>query len=178
MTEQPRRNRTNLFATLGLVAILVVAGVIAIVVRSGGDTPPAPTDRSPTAEERTATERDDAIHAGWEAAEILSSLDSATVEADLDRWESVATGRLLDQIRSARAAAVQKAQETPTKAVGTVLAAAAAEFDAKAGTARLLVVTSVEVSAQSGEPTKKQLRLSMTLTKTADGWKADWMTQP
>lgn len=174
----PKRNRTNLFAVLGLVAILVVAGVVAIVVTSGGDDAPANTKpAAASADEKLATERDAAIDAGEEAAETLSSLDSDTVEADLDRWESVSTGRLLADIKSSRAAAVQSARETPTKAVGTVLAAAVAEFDAKQGTARLLVATSVEVSQQGGEPTKKQLRMSMTVKKTADGWKAEWTTQ-
>lgn len=175
----PRRNRTVLFVVLGLVALLVAAGVVAVVLATGSEdgTPKAvpATSGASAADVELAAERDAVLDAGTEAAEVLSTLDFENVEEGLDRWESVATGDLLDQITSSRAQAVQQVQEARTKSVGTVRSAAVAELDADRGTARLLLAVTAEVTVAGGEPTYRQTRVSMTMTRTEDGWKADWM---
>jgi Mce-associated membrane protein len=173
---QPRKNRTNLFAVLGIAAVLVAAGVIAIVVTACRDD--SPTQAKPTAsaaDTRLAAQRDAAVADGTKVAAAFTTLDYETVDADLDRWESFATGVLLDQLKSGREQSADAVTQARSKSKGSVLSAALAEFDADKGTARLLAAVDVEVDA-GGQPSRKRQRLSVTLEKTADGWKASALT--
>lgn len=174
----PKRSRTNLFVVIGLVLLLAVGGVVAVVVSAGdADTPHRkPGPQASSADTKLATARDAALADGAKAAETLTTLGADTIDADLDRWESVATGDLLTEIKSTRAAAAKAARDAGTTATSTVLSAALAELDVKSGTARLLVATEQDVTTKGGEPTKKRTRLSLSLVRTDDGWKAAAIT--
>lgn len=167
-----------MFAVLGLVAILVVAGVIAIVVTANRDD--APAKEKPAAasgDSKLAAERDAAIKAGSTVAATFNTLDHTDAEADLARWEALATGDLLTELRGNHDQFVQQVTAARTTSVGKVLAAGLAELDTTNGTARLLVAVSTEVTTAGGEPTKKQLRMSITLKKTKNSWLANAVTQ-
>jgi Mce-associated membrane protein len=167
-------NRTNLFAVLGILAVLVAGGVTAIVVNANRDSDTATQQQQTTtanADTRAAAERDAAIKAGTEIAATLTTLDYKTVDQDLDRWESLATGDLLTQLKSNRTQSAQAVTDAQTTSKGTVLSAALAELDRDKGTARMLAAVSVDVTA-GGEPSTKRQRLSVTLTRTPNGWKA------
>lgn len=172
----PRKNRTNLFAVLGIALVLALGGVAAVVVaNSREDTPPPRADRQvPSAEQKVVEARDEAYADGVEATEVLTTLSAADAEADLDRWESVATGELLAEIRDNRPSAVQRVEEAGTSAKGTVLSAALAELDAGKGTARMLVATRQDVTT-GGETTVKRTRAVLSLVRTDDGWKVEAM---
>lgn len=168
---QQKKSRTNLIVAVSLAAAIAVVGAIAIVVStSRDDQPAAKPPAASSADTKRAAERDAVLAAATDAAEILTTLDAASIEDDLDRWESVATGALLDELKNGRASAAQKLRESGTKTVGTVLSAAVAELD---GTkARVLLATSTKVTTANAEPTTKRNRLAMSLEKTPDGWQA------
>jgi Mce-associated membrane protein len=181
MTYPPKKSRTNLFAVLGIAAVLVVAGVVAIVVTTGRDDG-TPTRGKPTAsaaDTRLAAQRDAAVADGTRIAAVFTTLDYETVDSDLDRWESSATGALLDQLKSGREQSANAVTQARSKSKGTVLSAALAEFDPDKGTARLLAAVDVEIAvdvAAGGQPSRKRQRLSVALERTADGWKASALT--
>jgi Mce-associated membrane protein len=158
MTPQPPRNRANLLAVLGIVAVLVVGAVVAIVVAtSGGDeddnhlNDSSSTAAEDPAEARTAAARD--------------------ADADLDRWEAVATGELLTQVTDNRAASAAQIRQAKTATTAAVLDAALSEFDEAAGTATLLAAVSVDITREGEEPVNKRLRLTATLERDGDDWK-------
>jgi Mce-associated membrane protein len=175
MTYQtPRKSRANLFAIIGIAAVLVVGGVVAIVVVSARDSETAeqaPTTTAASADTRVAEERDAALADGGAAVEVFNTLDFRQVEADLDRWESVATGELLTDLRDNRERYVTEVAEARSAATGTVLDAGLTELDERAGTARLIAAVSVEVTVEGQQPTTKQTRATADLERTDDGWK-------
>ena len=170
----------NLTAVLVIAGLLLAGGATAIIVLTSGD---SDTSASAQPETRTtegpdaglAATRDAAVEDGAQAARILNTLDHTSVEKDLDRWESVATGELLTQLKDNRRTAIDQIRAAKSKSVGTVLSAALVEFDPDAGTARMLAAMSIAVDTD-GTETVKRTRLSVTLAKTADGWKATAVT--
>ena len=176
MTYQPApRNRANLYAVLGIVALLVVGAVVAIVVTSSGDDretgAPTPTSTANAAEVRTAAARDAALDDGRAAAVVLNTLDHRSVDDGLDRWESVATGDLLAELarnRDRNASAIRQARSTTS---ADVLDAALSEFDEDEGTATLIAAVSVDVTIAGEAPQNKRTRLELALERDGDDWK-------
>jgi Mce-associated membrane protein len=169
--HQPRK---NLVAALVVAVLLLAGGATAIIALTSHDAetagqPVATTPENP--DTGVAAERDAAVEDGAQAARILNTLDHTTIEVDLDRWESVATGDLLAELKGNRETATQQATAAGSKATGTVLSAALAEFDPEKGTARLLAAVTIAVDV-NGTETTKRTRVSVALEKTAGGWKA------
>lgn len=175
MTPQPSRNRANLIAVLGIVAVLVVGAVVAIVVATSGDDKKDDNhlneNAADPAEVRTATARDDALADGRTAVEALNTLDHRDVEAGLDRWEAVATGDLLTELKDRREASAAIIRQQKTTTTAEILDAALSEFDEPAGTATLLAAVSVDVVRDGEEPENKRTRLTATLERDGDDWK-------
>lgn len=182
MTYQPPpRNRANLFAVLGIVAVLIVGAVVAIVVATSGDdennnhlndnAAGSSTAAANPAEARTAAARDDALADGRTAVEVFNTLDYRDVDAGLDRWEAVATGDLLTELKDGREASAAIIRQQKTMTTAEVLDAALAEFDEAAGTAKLLAAVSVEATHEDQEPVNKRTRITATLERDGDDWK-------
>lgn len=178
MTPQPPRNRANLLAVLGIVAVLVVGAVVAIVVAtSGGEKDDNHLNDQPgtaaadPAEARTAAARDDALADGRTAVEVFNTLDYRDVDAGLDRWEAVATGDLLTELKDRRKASAAIIRQQKTTTTAEVLDAGLAEFDEADGTAKLLAAVSVDVVRDGEEPVNKRTRLTATLERDGDDWK-------
>lgn len=176
MTYQPpKKSRTNLVAGLAIAALLVVGAVVAIVVTSSGDDStaavpgPAAAD---AAETRAAAARDAALADGCTAVEVFNTLDYRTADEDLDRWESMATGDLLTELRENHDRSRTRIEQARSATTATVLDAALAEFDEAAGTARLLAAVSVKVTVDGQAPTEKRTRVTVSLERDGDGWKA------
>jgi Mce-associated membrane protein len=167
----PKKNRTNLIAAISILIVLVVGGVVAVVVTSGGDESPAPKNTAGSADTRLAAERDAALQDGRDAVEVFNTVDYRTVEADLDRWESVATGELLDEVKKSRPTFVSQVGSVKSTTTATVLDAALTDLDAKAGTARLIAAMSIDVTLEGQAPTNKRNRVSADLERTGDDWK-------
>lgn len=172
----PGKSRANLFAIIGIAVVLVVGGVLAIVVASSGDSDGAtaratPTTTADTADTRIAAARDAALDDGEAAIEVFNSVDYRDVEADLDRWESVATGGLLAEVRKNRQRYVTQVTNAKSASTATVLDLALTDLDERAGTARLIAAMSVDVTIEGQQPTKKRVRMTAELERTDDGWK-------
>ena len=170
----PRKSRANLFAIIGIAALLVVGGVIAIVVASSSDSEPAnpaPTTSADAADTRLAAERDAALKDGGAAVEVFNTLDYRDIEAGLDRWESAATGELLTQLRDNREQYVTQVANAKSTSTATVLDAGLTDLDERAGTARLIAAVSIDVTVGGQAPTTKRNRLTADLERTDDSWK-------
>ncbi|MBB4907053.1 hypothetical protein [Actinophytocola algeriensis] len=170
----PRKSRANLFAIIGIAALLVVGGVLAIVVvstRESGTSEQAPTTSAEAADTRFAEERDTALADGEAAVEVFNTLDHREVEAGLDRWESVATGELLTELRDTREQNATRIADAKSTSTADVLDAGLTELDERAGTAHLIAAVSVEVTVDGQQPTRKQTRVTADLERTDDGWK-------
>jgi Mce-associated membrane protein len=154
-----------------VVGVVLVTGGVVAVVASGEDkvagrpTAQSSPDTGPTAE------RDAALGGGSEVARVLNTLDYTSAEEDYNRWEAVSTGDMLTELRSSRDQFIQSIAQAQTKTVATVLSAALAEFDAKNGTARLLAAVNIVVT-KDGQQSPKRTRITVSLKKTPDGWKA------
>lgn len=173
--QQPRK---NLVAALLVAGLLLAGGATAIIALtspdSGTSTQP-PTSTTNSAEVELATERDAAVEFGTEVARAFTTLDHTTIVSDLDHFESLATGDLLVQLKGSRDEVAQNATLQRSKTEGTVLSAALAEFDPAMGTARLLAAVSVDVVVND-QPTTRRERITITLTMTKDGWKANGLS--
>jgi Mce-associated membrane protein len=174
--DQPKKNRTNLIAVLGIVAVLVVGGVIAIAVSTSGEDDDdkrttAPTSTVNPADVRTAEVRDAALEDGRQAVETFNTLDHRHLDEDLDRWESAATGDLLAELRENREETATRIRQAKTTTTATVLDAALSDLDEQAGSARMLAAISVGVTVEGQSPTTKRTRIAVTLTRTGDKWK-------
>ncbi|WP_405016512.1 hypothetical protein OHV05_04870 [Kitasatospora sp. NBC_00070] len=124
--------------------------------------------RSDTADDRA---RAGALAAGRTAVTVLTSADAADPAATRARWLSVTHAPLHDRLGAAPA---------PDQTVRASLAGAAlTALDPAAGTARLIAVVRLErVSATGGSSTDRR-RVTVSLTRTGDGWKAaDLATVP
>lgn len=174
MTPQPPRNRANLLAVLGIVAVLVVGAVVAIVVATSGDGKDdnhLNENAADPAEARTAAARDDALADGRAAVEVFNTLDHRDVDAGLDRWEAVATGDLLTELKDRREASAAMIRQQKTTTTAAVLDAGLAEFDEAEGTAKLLAAVSVDVVRDGEEPANQRTRITATLERDGDEWK-------
>lgn len=165
----------NLTAALVVAGLLLAGGATAIIAltrRDSGTSAQPATSTTNSADAGHAAERDAAVEAGTEVARAFTTLDHTTIVEDLDRFESLATGDLLVQLKGSRDQVAQNAALQRSKTEGTVLSAALAEFDPATGAARLLAAVSVDVVVND-QPTTRRERITITLTNTGDGWKAN-----
>lgn len=177
MNHQPPvpRNNTNLVAVIVIAALLVVGAVTAVVVATSGEDS-TPAAQLPPADARAAAARDAALADGRAAMETIHSFDYRTAAEDVDRWLSVATGDLLSALEANRDMQVERIEGARMTASSVVHEAALAEFDENAGTARMLAAVLVETTQDGQEPVEKLGRMTLTLERTDDGWKASDLT--
>jgi Mce-associated membrane protein len=177
---QPRKkNRTNLVAVLVIAFVLVAGGVVAIIVTTSGDgdsSAGTSTSTQDNPDAKPAAERDSAVRDGTTIADTFSTVDYTSADQDLRSWESYATGDLLTELKANHDQSVTAIEHAKSKSDGEVLSAALAEFDQDKGTARLLAAVKVDVTVQGQESSTKRQRMSVTLKKTDDGWKASAIT--
>lgn len=128
-----------------------------------------------------ATSSDDAVAArtrdvvrqdAENAAAVLNTLSPETAEDGLTRWEEVATGPLLAELRRSRAAFVETIRQAQRSTQARPLHSAVATLDVAGGTAAVLVSTDIVTTPAIGEPVTNRQRLEVIMTRTDDGWKA------
>jgi Mce-associated membrane protein len=157
---------------LGVAAGLAVAVVVfALLADTTERVSGSPVPAGNPAELRLVTARDDALRAADHAATVLSSLDYRDAAGSLDRWQQVATGPLLDQLRTGRQSQITTVEQAKSVVEGHVLTAAISELDEGVGKAIVLVAMKSTVTRESQQPTDKTIRLKLTMTRTPDGWK-------
>jgi Mce-associated membrane protein len=181
--QEPRQERVWLAA--GALIGVVVAGVVVAVglVLSGDDGAPTggapvpPTSQSvsvPAADPAAGmgVARDESLRAAEEAVAVLNTLDYHTAAQEgLNRWESVATGALLEELRAKRAETSSTVSKAKTSTTAKVLAAAVSRLAQDGSSADVLASVEVTQTDARGNPTVKQVREKLTMTRTGDGWK-------
>ena len=117
-----------------------------------------------------AQTRDEVLAAGRSHVTLLTTLDSSDVDGGIDRWLSVSTGALRDELAATDAKTRKSLRDGGTVATGRVLDAAVSELDTRTGTAKLLVSVEIATSVRGGEPATKRNRFVAGLTRTDRGW--------
>jgi Mce-associated membrane protein len=178
MSEADGR-REQIWLISGALAGVIVAGVIvALLIVSGsrGGSPPArPTTAGSSSSGGQSgvpfgTNRDDSLRAAEEAAVTLNTLDYKTVQPGLDRWEAVAAGPLLDQLKTRRSEAASTAEKAKSASTAKVVVAAVAKISPDASSAEVLALVEVTVTDSKGTSTK-QVREKLSVIQTAAGWR-------
>jgi Mce-associated membrane protein len=117
-----------------------------------------------------AQTRDEVLAAGRAHVALLTSLDASDVDAGIDRWLTVSTGPLRDELAATSESTRKTLHDGGSVATGRVLDAAVSELDTRGGTAKLLVSVEIATSVRGGEPATKRNRFVAGLTRTGDGW--------
>jgi Mce-associated membrane protein len=181
--KEPRQERVWLAA--GALIGVIVAGIlvtVGLLLSSDDGSPPPAAPVSPTSQPATVSAadpassignaRDESLKAAEQAVVVLNTLDyRIAAQEGLDRWESVATGALLEELRAKRAETSSTVSKAKTSTTAKVLAAAASRVAQDGSSADILVSVEVTVTDARGTPTVKQVREKLTMTRTGDGWK-------
>lgn len=124
-----------------------------------------------------ATARDQALTAGREHIAVLSSLDYRRVNEGIERWLSVTTGGLREELAGTEESTKNSLREGQTVSTGRVLDAAVSEVDPRGGTAKLLASVEITTVERGTELPPKRYRFAAQLIRTGDGWKLSALDQ-
>jgi Mce-associated membrane protein len=116
-----------------------------------------------------ARERDQVLAVASREIADLNSLSSAHATESLRRWLTLTTGSLHDQIRSLNARYAAAVRQSGRTAVGHVSAAALTALHP--GTAEVIAVVQIEITATNGAAGAQTKRYQAGLVLTGDGWK-------
>jgi len=117
-----------------------------------------------------AQARDDALAAGRAHVTRLTTLDSADVDAGIERWLDVSTGALRDELAATDAKTRDSLRDGGSVSTGRVLDAAVSELDVRAGTAKMLVSVEIATTKSGSEPVTRRNRFVAGLARTDHGW--------
>lgn len=189
LTQPPPRRRAPLIAAL--VVVVVAAGFLAWsaveLMSAGSDVDRAKQDLA-AANERLedlraddgvaiSTARDQVLKAGQEAMVVMNTIDYRNIDAGMDAWERVTTGKLHDEVVKGRESSADAIANAKSVTKAELLSAAVEVVDERAGTATVIAALRVNVSVSGNEPTDKYMRLEGTLLRTEQGWKLDTIGQ-
>jgi Mce-associated membrane protein len=116
-----------------------------------------------------ATERDQVLAAARREIAGLNSLRSADATASLRHWLTITTGSLHDQIRGLNAQYAAAVRQAGRTAVGRVSAIAVTALHP--GTAEVIAVVQVSITAANGAAGTQVKRYQADLVLTSGGWK-------
>ncbi|MFM9373636.1 nuclear transport factor 2 family protein [Streptomyces sp. Da 82-17] len=126
---------------------------------------------------RYSATRDEALAAGEQSVQNLSTLDHRRLDEGLDLWEESTTGELHAQLVEGRGEFERQVREARTVSTAKVLTGAITELDERAGRARVMVALRVTVRAEGREPADKNSRMLGELTRADGRWKLAALTQ-
>lgn len=164
---------------IAVVAALVIAGGLAALLltsgvsRSGDDS--GGTGNS--ALDRFAAERDTVLRDAEKAGITLNTIDYRHVDADLDKWASVSTGALHEEITRSRKQSKDAIVEAKSATEAEVLSSAVSELNRDSGKATVLAAMLVHVRAGDAQPSEKRMRIEISMARTKIGWRADGIAQ-
>ncbi|GAA4844562.1 nuclear transport factor 2 family protein [Saccharopolyspora rosea] len=118
-----------------------------------------------------AAERDEVLREGQGAIINFNTLDYRDVQRGLDRWESNATGPLLDEVRQGRKSYADQLGQAKSSTTAKVLDAGLVELNDREGKARMIAVVQVTVNIDGQPPSVKPTRYQADLTRVGDTWK-------
>lgn len=116
-------------------------------------------------------DRDAVLRDAQRAMLTLNTLDYRHVQDGLALWEQFATGSLLNQLRSNHDSYVKAIIDSSTVSNATVLHAAVASLDERAGAAQVLVGVDVTSQIDKGDPSCAHRRVRLDMVRLGDGWK-------
>lgn len=116
-------------------------------------------------------ERDTVLQAAGSALTTLHTVDHRTAERDVDRWIGVTAGGLHDDLDGDRDGQLKRARSSRTVSTAKLVRAAVVDLDAHAGTARVIAVLDVRLSAKNAKPSTERRRMNAELLRSADRWK-------
>jgi Mce-associated membrane protein len=149
-----------------LAVLVALAALVAVVFGTRWGLAVTDEDRE------LARTRETVLVDARQAAINLNTLDSANVESGLDLWEQSSTGTVLEEFQRNRAQYAQFVAQSGRTTEASVVDAAVAELDVRAGTARVLVGVDVVVRPQGEEPVLTRQRLQLEMARTETGvWK-------
>jgi Mce-associated membrane protein len=178
--ERQERFWLSAGALIGVVVAAIAVGVVVLGGSRGGGASPAasaasaPTETSsPDPGAAVAAARDESLKAAEADVILLNSLDYHNTADGLNKWESVASAPLLDQLRSKRGDVAAAAEKNKTTSTARLLNAAVSQISQDNSSTEVLASVEVTVNdAKAATPTVKQLRQKLTMIHIADGWKA------
>ncbi|GDY29131.1 hypothetical protein [Gandjariella thermophila] len=118
-----------------------------------------------------ASARDAVLDAGRQELIVLNTLDYQDADHGLERWRQAATGALLDELTRSRDSDAQQIRTAKTATAAKVVEAAVTRLDTHAGTADVIAVLEVSVTANGGQPSIRRSRLDAGMARTPQGWK-------
>jgi Mce-associated membrane protein len=159
------RARRRRYSPVLVAAVVVVVLAAAFVAASGFAWWQAAHSR----DRAQAISRDQVLLAARLDVTALNTLDYRSVSAGLQKWLSVTTGSLHDQIQQAQSSSEKIIAEAKIITTGVVLAAAVTAIDDKTAT----VIASVNVKKQpvTGTAVTTRNRFSATMTRVDGVWK-------
>lgn len=124
-----------------------------------------------------ANARDEVLSVARTQVATLTTLDAHDVDGGIDKWLTVSTGGLRDELAATDTKTRQALTSAGTVATGRVLDAAVSELDTRSGTAKLLV--SVEISTvKDGSPAvAKRNRFVAGMSRVDGAWKLSALDQ-
>ncbi|RSM40009.1 hypothetical protein DMA12_28225 [Amycolatopsis balhimycina DSM 5908] len=149
--------------------LLVAAAVVSVLAAafSGWSWWRAATDDASA----RGRERDAVLAAAGPSLVTLNTIDYRTAAADVDRWIAATTGQYGKDLEGDRQLQIDRASTARTVSSASLVQAAVTEIDVSHGTARLLAVLDVRVSAGGGAVTPKMNRLTVDVARSDAGWK-------
>lgn len=116
-------------------------------------------------------ERDAVLTAAGPELVTLNTIDYRSAGADVDRWIAATTGQYGKDLSGDRQLQIDRASTARTVSSASLVQAAVTEIDVSRGTARLLAVLDVRVSSGGGAASPRLNRLTVDVSRSADGWK-------
>lgn len=116
-------------------------------------------------------ERDAVVQDAQRAMLTLNTLDYQKVQDELTQWEQSATGSLLKDLRANRTTYSRAITDSATVSSATVLDAAVAALDERAGTAQVLIGVDVTSSFDHSDPGCVHRRVRLEMARAGDAWK-------
>jgi Mce-associated membrane protein len=117
--------------------------------------------------------RDAVLQDAQQATINLNTLDYRRVQEGLALWEQSATGSVLDDVRANRDTYARAITEAKTTTTASVPGSAVAEFNERAGTARVLVGVDVTSQREQGDASCVRRRMQLEMRRDGTAWKVD-----
>ncbi|MGB3439373.1 MAG: hypothetical protein WBA97_11540 [Actinophytocola sp.] len=124
-----------------------------------------------------ATAREEVLAAGRTQVATLTTLDYHDVDGGIERWLSVSTGGLRDELAATDAETRGQLKANATVATGRVLDAAVSELDTRSGSAKLLVSVEISTAKDGSPPSAKRNRFVAGMSQVDGEWKLSALDQ-
>ncbi|SDD46465.1 hypothetical protein [Actinokineospora iranica] len=115
--------------------------------------------------------RDEVARVASAGIVTFNSLDFHKVDEDFDRWAATATGPLLDEVNSRRAATKTTIEQAKTVTTATVLKTAVINLEKSEGKAEVIAAIRIDVAPEGKPAYQKFQRIRGSLDRTDTGWK-------